>query len=71
MLEHVTWNHLTPLGTPVYAIDDKHRSIPGTLQARYGPYVAIETDLGPCRRRRIFHARYVTVDLWANLRDLP
>lgn len=54
-------------GTPVYAIDDRQNTVPGTFKARRGAHVIMYTDHG----EREFHARYVVVDHWRSLRDLP
>ena len=68
----MTWNHTTELGTPIYAIDDRQRTIRGVLGAKLGPMVALDTNLGGgATRRRWFHARYVWVDVWRQLEDLP
>ncbi len=62
----------TPIGTPCYAIDDKQRTIRGVFGRTYGPCVTVETYLGTgVTRRRLFHGRYVVVDHWRILEDLP
>ncbi len=68
----MTWNVDATIGTPVYAIDDRQRTIHGVLGAKVGPLVAVDTDVGGgCTRRRWFHARYVCVDVWRAFEELP
>lgn len=60
MAEPKIWD--TPLGASVYYINDRQHHIRGTFAGRESAYVVIETNLGPCRRRRRCHARFVWRD---------
>jgi hypothetical protein len=63
-----TWNNTVELGTPVYAIDANQNSISGTFSKRLPDgMVEILTKNGP----RVFHAKFVVVDQWRRLEDLP
>lgn len=47
-------------------------TVRGVMGQRYGAFCTILTDLGRgVTRRRLYHSRYVTVDLWAKIADLP
>lgn len=64
---HDKWS-TTPVGTPVYAIDDKQNTVRGRFQ-KILPTGEIELldDKGDVRT---FHGRYVTLDTWRSLEDL-
>lgn len=50
------------IGTLVFAIDDRQRTIRGELVERVSCWGVVETDLGRYRRRRPFHMRFVWQD---------
>lgn len=53
---------VTEIGARVFAIDARQNVVRGVLVARVSHVAVIETDLGRCRRRRRFHARFVARD---------
>lgn len=63
-----TWNHTTEIGTPVYAIDDRQNVVRGTF---YKGLPTGEVEILTTNGVRVFHARYVVVDLWRALENLP
>lgn len=67
-MQVTTWNNSVELGTPVYAIDDRQNTVHGVFSKNNGDgTVTILTKNGP----RVFHARFVVVDVWRKMEDLP
>lgn len=52
----------TPIGAPIFAIDDYQNVVRGTYVRRESAYVVLEINFGGVRRRRRFHARFVHRD---------